>query len=480
MNNHNLPPYGVANLFSEMPFTSTIVGNSDIVVTGITQDSRDVAVGDLFCCVRGETYDGHNFIGDVIAKGVTAILLDVEIPEGFNNVCFIRVENVRECLGHVASLMFGHPSHSMTMVGITGTNGKTSSVAIIASILEANGLKVGMLGTLTGTRTTMEAIELQATLREMHDNNVQVVVMEVSSHALDQSRVAGIIFDVALLTNITRDHLDYHKTEERYFAAKAKLFTPELARVGVVNVDDTRGRLLFDVGAIPMVPYSVSDANDAVLAIDHISFVWQGIEISVPMGGRFTLLNTLGALTVAARLGVSDEAMQVGCSSLTPVPGRFQTLRSDDGVFVVVDYAHTPDGLREVLDSVRPLTTGRVIVVFGCGGERDAGKRSLMGAVAAEIADVVYVTSDNPRGESPSEIISQVMAGTSGGTARVESEVERGQAIASAISEAEHGDIVVIAGKGHEMTQEVAGVYLPFSDVDIAKSALEQRKGGVQ
>ena len=480
MNNHNLIPQDVGGLFSEMPFASTIVGNSDIIVTGMTQDSRDVVAGDLFCCVRGEQVDGHRFIGDVIAKGATAILLDGEIPAGFDGVCFIRVENVRECLGHVASQLFGHPSRSMTMVGVTGTNGKTSSVAIIASILEANGSKVGMLGTLTGTRTTMEAIELQATLREMLDNGVQCVVMEVSSHALDQGRVAGIIFDIALLTNITRDHLDYHKTEERYFAAKAKLFTPELARVGVVNIDDTRGQLLFDVGAIPMVPYSMSDANDAVLAIDHISFVWQGIQISVPMGGRFTLLNTLGALTVASRLGVSDDAMQAGCSLLKPIPGRFQTLRSNDGVFVVVDYAHTPDGLREVLDSVRPLTSGRVIVVFGCGGERDKGKRSLMGAVAAETADVVYVTSDNPRGESPGEIISQVIAGTDGGSARIESQVERGQAIASAISEAEHGDIVVIAGKGHEVTQEVAGVFLPFSDVDIAKSALEQRKGGAQ
>lgn len=480
MKNHDLPAQVVGDVFSQMPFATTIVGDSTTVVTGISQDSRDVAAGDLFCCVRGENYDGHNFISDVVALGARAILVDGEIPPGLDDVCVVRVENVRDCLGHVASSMFGHPSRSMTMVGITGTNGKTSSVAIIASILQANGSHVGMLGTLTGSRTTLEAIELQATLSEMLSNGVDCVVMEVSSHALDQGRVTGIVFDVALLTNITRDHLDYHKTEEKYFAAKAKLFTPEQARVGVVNIDDTRGRLLFDVGAIPMIPYSISDANDAVLAIDHVAFEWQGIDITVPMGGRFTLLNTLGALTVAARLGIDENAMQIGCAVLQPVPGRFQTLHSEDGVYVVVDYAHTPDGLREVLDSVRPLTSGRVIVVFGCGGERDSGKRSLMGAVAAEAADVVYVTSDNPRGEAPSEIISQIVSGTEGGSARVESRVDREIAIASAISEAEHGDIVVIAGKGHESTQEVAGTHIPFSDVEIAKAVLEQRKGGVQ
>jgi UDP-N-acetylmuramoyl-L-alanyl-D-glutamate--2,6-diaminopimelate ligase len=478
MNNHNLPAISVDALFSEMPFERTIVGNDVNAVTGITQDSRDVAAGDLFCCVRGEKSDGHKFIGDVIAKGATSILLDGEIPSGFDDVCFIQVDNVRECLGHVASAVFGHPSKDMTMVGITGTNGKTSSVAIVASILEANGSRVGTMGTLTGVRTTLEPIELQATLKEMLNAGVDSVVMEVSSHALDQGRVLGIMFDVAVLTNITRDHLDYHHTEERYFAAKAKLFTPELSRVGIVNIDDTRGRLLFDVGAIPMVPYSMSDADDIELAIDHVSFQWQGIAITVPMGGRFTLLNTLGALTVAARLGVSDQAMKAGCAALLPIPGRFQTLHSNDGVHVVVDYAHTPDGLREVLDSVRPLTSGRVIVVFGCGGERDTGKRSMMGAIASETADVVFVTSDNPRGESPLEIISEVVAGTVAGTARVEAIVDRGVAIASAISEAGHGDIVVIAGKGHELTQEVAGVHIPFSDFEIAKSALEQRKDG--
>jgi UDP-N-acetylmuramoyl-L-alanyl-D-glutamate--2,6-diaminopimelate ligase len=480
MSNQIDQPITVTELLRSCDFSFSVAGNTEVTLTGITQDSREVRPGDLYCCVRGAFFDGHDFIEDAIRAGAVAILLDDEVPNEHEDICFIRVENVRQVLGLVASALFAHPSRSLKMVGITGTNGKTSTVAIVASIMQAHGSRVEVLGTLSGARTTPEAIELQAILRSWVNEGIDTVVMEVSSHGLDQGRVTGIMFDVVVLTNITRDHLDYHGTEENYFAAKAKLFAPEQSLVGVVNTDDTRGRLLFDVGAIPMVPYAVADAENIDLAIDHVSFTWSGTFITVPMGGRSTLFNALAALTATSQLGVSAQDMQSGCAALSPVPGRYQTLTSEDGVHVVVDYAHTPDGLREVLDSVRPLTSGQVIVVFGCGGERDAGKRPLMGKIASELADVVYVTSDNPRAESPDEIISQIMSGIQLSSAEVKTQVQREIAIASAISVAQRGDIVVIAGKGHESTQEVAGVHFPFSDVEIATAACEQRKGGAR
>jgi UDP-N-acetylmuramoyl-L-alanyl-D-glutamate--2,6-diaminopimelate ligase len=300
--------------------------------------------------------------------------------------------------------------------------------------------------------------------------------MEVSSHALDQCRVSGVMYDVAIFTNISRDHLDYHKTEEAYFAAKAQLFTPELSRHGVMNSDDPHGRLLLDVAPIPMTAFSLSDASDATVRVDSVSFIWRGLNISVPMGGGFTLINVLGAMNACDVLGVSKEAIVEGCAQLGQIPGRFESVSNDSGIGVVVDYAHTPDGLREVISSARAICSGRVIVVFGCGGDRDAGKRPLMGHAADE-ADLLFITSDNPRSEDPMSIINAVLAGVTKSSEAVVTEADRALAIASAISVAERGDIVVIAGKGHEATQEVAGVHHPFNDVDVAKSALSHKKG---
>ena len=452
------------------------VSDAAVVMTGITQDSRAVEAGDLFCCVRGENFDGHQFAMQAVAAGASALLVEEAVSGLPDSVAVITVANVREALGKIASAAFGHPSRSLIMVGITGTNGKTSTAAMVASILRAAGKSTEVLGTLSNVRTTPEAIDLQAFLHRCVSEGATHVVMEVSSHALAQDRVSGVMFDVAIFTNITRDHLDYHKTDEAYFAAKAKLFTPELARRGVINSDDPHGRLLLDVAAIEMVSFAHADATDVTIRVDSVSFRWRDLNISLPMGGAFSLMNALAALTACSELGIDHDSLVDGCAQLAQIPGRFESVANSHGIGVVVDYAHTPDGLREVISSARALCTGRLIVVFGCGGDRDAGKRPLMGNAAQE-ADIVFITSDNPRSEDPMAIIDAIVSGVTNSSIDVRIEVDRAQAIASAILEARRDDIVVIAGKGHESTQEVAGVHYPFNDVDVAKSALSHKKG---
>lgn len=475
MSRRSCPEIEVSQLVASVE--ASIVGDSTTRISGLTQDSRSVQPGDLYCCVRGRTVDGHQFIDDAIERGAVAVLVDSPVGKVTPNITVISVPNVREVLGPIASAAFSNPASSLTMMGITGTNGKTSTAEILASLLRADGKKVAVFGTLTGERTTPEAIDLQAQLADARDASITHVVMEVSSHALDQSRVKGIEFAVGVLTNITRDHLDYHGTEENYFAAKAKLFAPGVSKVGVVNSDDLRGRLLIDVGAIPMRSYSFEDAVAPVVLLSRVEFTWNDVKFSVPMGGRFTLMNSLAAITAADELQVSREAMVAGCASLEGVPGRFESVSNDLGIGIVVDYAHTPDGLIEVLNSARALSSERVIVVFGCGGNRDHGKRPLMGEVAHRLADVVYVTSDNPRTENAELIIEDVLAGMPENHGAI-AVVDRAEAIASAILGARRGDIVVIAGKGHESTQDIGGVLTPFSDVEVARQVVEKKVGG--
>ncbi len=475
MSRQSCPEIKLSEVFASIE--AEFSGDSSVIVSGVTQDSRSVQPGDVYCCVRGQTFDGHKFIDDAVARGAVAVVVDAPASTVRPGVVVVSVKNVRDVLGPIASRMFSHPAASLTMVGITGTNGKTSTTELLASILRAAGHKVAVFGTLTGERTTPEAIDLHAQLAHARETGVTHVVMEVSSHALDQSRVKGIEFAVGVLTNVTRDHLDYHGTEENYFAAKAKLFEAGVARIGVVNTDDLRGRLLFDVGSIPMRGYCLADAADPVVQVSRVEFTWKGIQFSIPMGGRFTLMNALAAITAADELGVPHAAMVDGCASLEGVPGRFESVTNNADIGIVVDYAHTPDGLTEVLNSARAVSSGRVIVVFGCGGNRDHGKRPLMGEVAHRLADVVYVTSDNPRTENPSLIIEDVLAGMPPNNGAI-AIVDRAEAIASAISTARRGDIVVIAGKGHESTQDIGGVLTPFSDVDVARSFVEKKEGG--
>jgi UDP-N-acetylmuramoyl-L-alanyl-D-glutamate--2,6-diaminopimelate ligase len=377
-------------------------------------------------------------------------------------------------MGLLAAGFFDHPSRRLTMTGVTGTNGKTTTTSLIASILAADGRHTGTIGTLTGVHTTPESPELQARLAEFVNDGVTDVVMEVSSHALALHRVAGCHFDVAVFTNLGRDHLDLHGTQERYFAAKAKLFQPDLADAGIVNVDDPHGRLLLDVGSIPIQGFGHDDVADVSVSATRHSYMWRGQRIDVPLGGDFNVMNSLAAATTCAQLGVPIDVIASGLAQVPPVPGRFEAVIAGQPFAVIVDYAHTPDGLEKAIGAARhAVADGSVIVVFGCGGDRDRDKRPLMGDVASRMADHVVLTSDNPRSEDPLAIINATMQGvTPDYRGRVVMEPDRRRAIEIGIRRAGAGDVVLIAGKGHEQTQTIGGLVLPFDDRAVAREIL--------
>ncbi len=428
--------------------------------------------GSLFCCLRGLQTDGHGFAEQARLDGAAALLVDHQLPIDLPQLI---VPDTREAMGFVAASFFGHPSRTLTLVGVTGTNGKTTTTSLIAAILTADGRSTGVIGTLTGAHTTPESPELQARLAEFIEHGVTTVVMEVSSHALELQRVAGSHFDIAVFTNLGRDHLDLHGTQERYFAAKARLFRPELSDVGVVNIDDPHGRLLLDVGAIPTIGFSSADVtNVEVSAVDH-SYDWRDQHITVPLGGEFNVMNSLAAATACERLGISTSTISRGLATVPPVPGRFEAIIAGQPFAVIVDYAHTPDGLEKAILASRSVAgDSAVLVVFGCGGDRDREKRPLMGAVASRLADHVVITSDNPRSEDPMEIINATMEGVDPDyRGRVVMEPDRRRAIEIAVRRAQSGDVVLIAGKGHELTQTIADQVLDFDDRAVARELLE-------
>lgn len=440
-----------------------IVGDPGVAVTSLTHDSRLVGPGSLFACVRGRSSDGHDFAPAAVGRGAAAVLaervLDVEVPQ-------LIVPSVRPVLGPLADAIWGHPSRQLRVVGVTGTNGKTTTVTLLAAVLEAHGWPTATIGTLTQARTTPEAPELQARLAEFRDRGLTAVAMEVSSHALDQHRVAATHFAAAVFTNLTQDHLDYHATMESYFEAKARLFAPGVADIAVINGDDPWGRRLVERvaarGPEPLV-YTRADAADVVLRADGSSFTWSGERMTLNLGGRFNIDNALAAATCARAMGVTPAEIAAGLAEVPGVRGRFEAVDAAQDFAVIVDYAHTPDGLTQALAAARELATGRLIVVFGAGGERDQAKRPQMGAVASAMADLAIVTSDNPRREDPQAIIDAVTGGARG-PGRLETVPDRSEAIGTALSVARAGDVVVIAGKGHETGQEIGGTVLPFDD----------------
>jgi UDP-N-acetylmuramoyl-L-alanyl-D-glutamate--2,6-diaminopimelate ligase len=468
----------VAALLERTPTVAArIVGDVSASIGGMTLDSRRIQPGDLFCCLRGEHDDGHRFAGAAVAAGAAGLLvdhrLDLDAPQVAPQVV---VPDTRRAMGPLAATLWDHPSQRMTTIGVTGTNGKTTTTALVAAVLDAAGWSTGVIGTLTGSFTTPEAPELQARLAELAAEGRRAVAMEVSSHALAMHRVDGTRFAVSVFTNLGRDHLDYHGTMERYFAAKAALFAPDLTDRAVVNVDDVRGRQIVDVATIPVTPYSLADADEIEVDATSARFRWHGHPVRLPFGGRFNVSNAVAAATVASLLGVDDATIADGLRGAPPVPGRMEAVDAGQPFRVVVDFAHTPDALAGLLDEVRAATSGRVIVVFGCGGDRDAAKRPQMGQAAAERADVVVVTSDNPRDEDPDAIIAAVVAGVPmPRRSALVVEPDRRAAIALGLDAAGPGDVVVIAGKGHETTQTIGGRRLPFDDRVVARELLEAR-----
>jgi UDP-N-acetylmuramoyl-L-alanyl-D-glutamate--2,6-diaminopimelate ligase len=371
--------------------------------------------------------------------------------------------------------MFDHPSAAMRVVGVTGTNGKTTTVTLLAGVFAAHGWASTSLGTLSGTRTTAEAPELQARLADLRLSGFDAVAMEVSSHALDQRRVDAVRFAAGVLTNVTQDHLDYHHTMEAYFEAKARLFDPGRVGVAVVNADDPYGRRLLErIGSsVPTETFSLSDARDLAVTGAGSRFTWRGRPVELALRGRFNVANALAAASAAAALGIPEQTVADGLAATSNVRGRFETVDAGQPFTVLVDYAHTPDGLAAALGAARELATGRLIVVFGAGGERDPGKRPLMGHVASSRADLSVVTSDNPRSEDPMAIIDEIRAGVTGGNPVV-AEPDRSHAIADALAAAGPGDVVLIAGKGHETGQDFGGRVEPFDDATEARAAWER------
>lgn len=444
-----------------------------VEVASVSHDARTAGPGSLFCCVPGTVTDGHDHAPAAVRAGAVALLVERVLPL---DVAQVQVRSTRAAMAPVAAALHRHPSRKLEVVGVTGTNGKTTTTHLLQAVLVANGWPTGVIGTLGGPRTTPEAPELQARLAAAVAAGDRAAAIEVSSHALVQHRVDAVWFAVAAFTNLSTEHIDYHGDMESYFSAKAGLFEPGRARRGVVNADDPYGRRLLEAAPIPMVAYSLSDVSGLEVGPSSTTFRWEGEEVRLALGGRFNVANAVCAATVARELGVGAGAVAAGLSSVAVVRGRYEKVDAGQPFTVVVDYAHTPHALAQVLSAAREEASaapapGRVIVVFGCGGDRDRAKRPLMGEVATELADVAVLTSDNPRSEDPAAIIDEVRSG-SRALERLRVEVDRGAAIDLAVGLAGPGDVVVVAGKGHETDQELADRTLPFDDRQAALRAL--------
>ena len=473
-----------------------ISGVADRRVASVAYDSRDVVAGSVFVALKGEKLDGAKFAADAARRGASAIVSEHDAPADLPaGVLWLKVGNARAALAELAAIFFGRPSEQLTLVGVTGTNGKTTTTYLLAAIFDAAGMPCGRIGTVTtrigneereAARTTPEAPDLQRLLREMVERGLSACAMEVSSHALSLHRVDDVRFAAGVFSNLTRDHLDFHGDMEHYFAAKRRLFEmlPEGAPA-IVNVDDPRGAELAASVARAVTygidkPASVTPGQ-LTYSLDGLDFDVQAprgrLHVRSPLVGRPNAYNILAAVATAAALDVPFDAIERGLASLKAVPGRFEMASSsDDDVRVVVDYAHTDDALRNLLETARPLAHGRLITVFGCGGDRDTTKRPLMGAVAARLSDLVIVTSDNPRSENPERIIAEIRRGMAREQSSVVEIADRRQAIERAVADARPGDLVLIAGKGHEKYQIIGDRTIPFDDVEVAANALARRR----
>jgi len=433
----------------------------DPEVNRVIHDSREVIEGDIFCCLRGEITDGHNYIQEAINLGASAIL--AEEASGFNIPTFL-VENVRTVLPRFSSRIVGNPSKEISVVGVTGTNGKTSVVSMLAEILLTHGISTATIGTLTGLLTTPESPELQRELRKYCSTGVEVVAMEVSSHSLVQKRVDETYFSTVAFTNLSHDHLDFHAKMENYYRAKGLLFSRKFSEKAVITTDSEYGRSYFEKAissGMEVEAFSIKNRN-VVFEQKSSSFDWRGERVTIPLGGPFAFANALLSAEIAIQLGLGVQEIIPGLSSLNGIHGRFESVPVTQEVSAIIDYAHTPAALAELLAGCQKIVAGRIILVFGCGGDRDSEKRPLMGEVASMGADVNILTSDNPRGEDAEKIISEIISGMAGKPQIVE--VDRQKAIEEAVNEAEPGDLIVIAGRGHEEYQEIQGNIIPLSD----------------
>ena len=478
-----------------------VQGNQNVSIQDITADSRAVKPNSLFIALDGATVDGHNYIDKAVDAGAVAVIVSkpVTVPA---DVCVITVDDTRQAMMVCVPYFFDYPANRMRMVGVTGTNGKTTTTHMIRHILKAQGFKVGVIGTvhiMIGDtsypihNTTPDVVDLQHILHQMVQENVEYCVMEVSSHALALGRVSGVEFDTAVFTNLTQDHLDFHKTFENYLAAKCKLFEQVSApnqvkdnKGAVINIDDSYGYRVMEKTTAPTITYSTLgkstlNASDVHMSTKNsqytVNYKGESYPVSMNTTGLFNVYNTLAAIGACLQEGISMEAIDTALKTFSSVPGRFELIEEGQDFAVVVDYAHTPDGLQNILETAKAIKENRIIIVFGCGGDRDATKRPIMGRIAAEYGDKIYVTSDNPRTEDPVQIVKDVEVGVKEalreGTS-YEVIVDRREAINHAIHDAKAGDIVIIAGKGHENYQILKNETIHFDDREEARKALKE------
>jgi UDP-N-acetylmuramoyl-L-alanyl-D-glutamate--2,6-diaminopimelate ligase len=444
-----------------------VLRRAPVDVGDLAYDARAVGPGSLFFCVPGSRADGHDFAPQAVASGAVALVverpLDLDVPQ-------LVVSDARRAMAPVADEFFGHPSEELQIAAVTGTNGKTTTAFLLYSILASAGRRPGLLGTIESRvggerrpaiRTTPEAIDLQRAFREMLDSGDRSCAMEATSHGSELGRLDRVRFSALVFTNLSQDHLDFHETMERYFEAKLRLFLEERPPAAI-NLGNPWGRKLAEDRPDALTFGFAEDAEIGPAALD-------GIELK--LRGRFNAENALGALAASRLLGIGEDAIARGLEAVRRVPGRFESVAEGQPFEVIVDYSHKPEALESVLRTARELTVGRVICVFGCGGDRDRGKRPLMGRIASELADLAIVTSDNPRSEDPQAIIDEILAGVTG---EVEVEPDRAAAIERAISAADEGDVVLIAGKGHEQGQEFADRTIPFDDREVVRDVLRR------
>jgi UDP-N-acetylmuramoyl-L-alanyl-D-glutamate--2,6-diaminopimelate ligase len=492
--------WNLISLLSELPDAS-VRGEKAAAIRGIAHDSREVAEGDLFFCIKGLTADGHAFASRALKAGAAAIVAEELLDTGSRPL--VLVNDTREALARVSAAFYGHPSRSLKVIGITGTNGKTTTSYMTAAVLEKLGLKAGVLGTLgysspgfsqKGAHTTPEAPTFQRLLREMADDGVSCVAAEVSSHALQLKRAAATSFEVALFTNLSRDHLDFHGTMEAYRDAKLKLFRPSgpweagSPKWAILNFDDPSSKYFAEATTGTVLTYGTGEGagvRGAELSLDpegaafRLSYKGASFPVRVNMPGAFNVHNALAAAAASFALGCDAEAIASGIESVKRVPGRMERIECGQDFRVIVDYAHTPDALSNVLAALRSITPGKLICVFGCGGDRDRGKRPVMGATVARASDFVVVTSDNPRSEDPLEIMAQIVEGIRAeGFDNFETVSDRAEAIEAGLRMAAGGDTVLIAGKGHEDYQILGNRRIHFDDREVARDALDRMGHG--
>ena len=475
------------------------IGDLSVEVKKIAYDSRQVEEGSLFICIEGFKTDGHKYIKNAIQNGAVAIIVEKELEEYPEGISIVEVADSRESMAYLAATFFNNPLEKLELIGVTGTNGKTTTTYLIKGMLDKAGKATGLIGsiknivgekTLPATRTTPESLDLYALFAEMVEANLSHVVMEVSSHALDLKRVQGMDYRAAIFTNISQDHLDYHHSIDEYLLAKSRLFQQvEAGGFSIVNIDDPKSEQIIDAARGEILSYGINknadfQARNIKLDSTGVSFDVQGrynFSIQMKLAGLFNVYNTLAAIACGYAMGLSGDEIKDGLENVNGVAGRFELVDEGQDFTVVVDYAHTPDGMENVLKTAHELTEGKTIIVFGCGGDRDKGKRPEMGRIAAQYGDLVILTSDNPRSEDPLAIIKDIEKGMENSETPYEIFPDRREAIFYAIEKAAPGDMVLLFGKGHETYQIFRDKIIPFDDRQVAREALEDRiKGGLK